>query len=144
MTKQGAATRQRLERRFPRIQTPPPEHLVANGRAWVRVKAAKPWEPTGVGDALVGEFIGKTTRPGKNPGSTYGVITLRTAQGSLTISGTVISDLFQAQAIKEDQTVRVVYKGERVSAAQFTYKVYDLFLAADELTAVEAQQEDDT
>jgi hypothetical protein len=126
----SAAVQARLERRWPRIEEPKPEKLVADGRVWSKVQAAKPWRPREVGDALVGEFVSQSTRAGES--GSYSVVTLKTAEGKLTVSGVVIQSLFDSAALPAGATVRVVYKGENTSAMGRTWKDFELFVATDE------------
>ena len=113
--------------------TPPPvtvtqEHLVADGRRWRRVRAPRPWKPRQVGDVLVGTVLARAVRPGSE-GSSYGVTTLQTEDGAVTISGVVISSLFDAAGeLASNVLVRVVYLGEQVSAANRTYKDFELYV----------------
>ena len=132
MTKQGDKARARIAKRYPRVPIPAPETVVANGRAWIKVESARPWRPTAPGDVLIGEYVGRSTRPGDG-GTVYGVITIRTEHGARTVSGVVISGLFESASPAEGATVRIVYKGEHRSLAERTYRDFELYLARDEM-----------
>jgi hypothetical protein len=109
------------------------EEIVANGHRWVKVNAARPWRPLGDGDVLIARYLTRAVRPGDN-GTTYGVITLGTPEGALTISGIVISRLFDAAGdLAVGTLVRVVFMGEKISGAKRTYKDYDLYIEKDAL-----------
>ena len=126
----SAAARARIERRWPKIKTPEAEKMIAAGRVWTKVQAAKPWRPREIGDAMIGEFVARSERV--TPTGSYSVITLRTEQGALTVSGVVVSALFDAADPVQDQTVRIVYKGEQTSIAGRVWRDFDLFIATDE------------
>lgn len=134
MTKQGDATRARLAKRLanklstvPAIETPKPEVLVADGRVWIKVPTPKLWRPVAPGEVLIGELVARGTKVAAN-GGVYGVVTLKTDRGSMMISGVVITSLFDAADCDPGAIVRVVFRGEHVSAEGRTYKDYDLFL----------------
>jgi len=127
----GDRIRARLRKRFPKVQPPPPEMVVAESRVWVKVRAPRPWKPKQLGDVLVGQLLARTTKVVKDE-SSYGVVVLQTEQGPLTIAGVVISSLFDASGAPIGATVRVVYRGEHVSLAGRKYRDFDLYLAQDE------------
>ena len=132
-TKAGEKTRARLEKKFPRVKERPPEVVVAGGRAWVKVDRPTPWRPPHAGDELVGEYVGRSTRPSSHGTGVYGVITIRTNDGVFTLSGVVITSLFEAANPPSGAAVRIVYKGEQHAAmGGYAYRTYDLFLAKDE------------
>lgn len=97
---------------------------------WTKVQAARPWKPRAVGDVLIGEFIGHSVRVGAT--GSYGVVTLRTEVGTLTVSGVVIRSLFEAADVPKDALVRVVFNGEQTGPAGRTWRDFDLFVATDE------------
>lgn len=138
MSEQGDKVRARLEKRWPRIKGPAPEIVSVDGRAWAKVQAAKPWKPRGVGDVLIGEFVGHSIRQGAT--GSYGVATLRTEVGTVTISGVVIRSLVEAANIPAGATVRVVYNGEQTGPAGRTWRDFDLFVAVDELPEMDVDR----
>lgn len=137
MTKQGDAIRARLSKRLanklagPKIEPPKPEVLVADGYAWVKVPSPKTWRPVAPGEVLIGELVARGTKTASD-GGTYGVVTLKTDRGPMMITGVVITSLFDTADCEPGAIVRVVFRGEQVSAAGRTYKDYDLFLVKGE------------
>lgn len=132
MSRQGDKIRTRLAKAFPKTQQAAGEVVVADGRVWTKVSAPKPWRPAEGGAVLVGELVGRSTRPGDN-GKVYGVATIRDADGGTwTVSGVVITSLFEAAACGIGTAVRIVFKGEYPSAYGRPWRDYDLFLAKEE------------
>jgi hypothetical protein len=129
MSDQGDKVRARLEKRWPKINSPAPQTVEIDGRTWAKVQAARPWRPRSVGDVLIGEFIGHSVRAGAT--GSYGVATLRTEVGTLTISGVVIRSLVEAADVPKGATVRVVYNGEQTGPAGRTWRDFDLFVAVE-------------
>lgn len=136
MSKQGERVRERLSRRFPNYRAKlhaeidaalaTPERVVAEGARWTRVRRAERWQPEAEGESLVGEYVGRSMRQGSY--GPYMVCTLRTTEGVRTISGTVISELLDAVTPEPGRVVRVVFGGQRESAAGHKYRTYDLYL----------------
>ena len=79
---------------------------------------------------LIGEFVAHSVRMGST--GSYGVATLRTEIGTLTVSGVVIRGLFEAADVPKDALVRVVFNGEQTGPAGRTWRDFDLFVATDE------------
>lgn len=104
------------------------EPVISHGKQWVKIDSPKPWCPTS-GEVLVAKYLSRTTRPGHN-GTSYGVVTLGTEDGAVTISGVVISRLFDVAGDLEYGTmVRVQFKGEQLSGGTGrVFKDYDLWV----------------
>lgn len=106
----------------------PTADLVAEGRRWRRVAGPRPWRPKHDGDVLIGRLLARSTKPGDG-GTNYGVATLESLEGPVTITGVVITGLLDAAGTLEEGTLlRVVYRGEEVSTAGRKYKVYELYV----------------
>lgn len=118
----------RLARRFPGVEPPAGERLVADGRVWVKVPRPRAWRPTEPGAVLIGELVSRSTRP-TGDGGVYGVVTLRTDDGPVTVSGVVVSALFESAGAVAGTLVRIVYLGERTSQKFRTYRDFELYLA---------------
>lgn len=92
-------------------------------KRWNRVKAPKVWRPED-GDELTGVFIGSQVRNGMY--GDYTVYFIRTKNGVLYTSGSMLNDLFSQ--IGEGEPVKLIFTGMKISGMSGNeYKSFELY-----------------
>ncbi len=102
-----------------------PKELVADGRRWEKVQGARVWRPLGQGETVIGEFLGRSLRTGTT--GAYETFLIKTDEGTLSLSGTVLKNLFDDGAIQPGVQVRVVFLGLKQGTTN-TYKDFDVYV----------------
>jgi hypothetical protein len=115
------------------------ENLVAEGKRWKRVEAAKPWRPN-PGDSITGVYLGISTSDGRF--GPYKRITVRTEKdGAFTVSGTVLISLVEGAGLELGQTIKIVFGGYKTTDTFRTPSGWEMALIEEKTGVTMEDQE---
>lgn len=107
---------------------------------WRKVTAPRPWNPTEVGQELIGYYGGRTLRQGQH-GQYEVVIVHVPMDGAYTLTGVRIIQLLDASMAGIGHPVRIVWQGLHETAAGHKMKMYDVLVADGDAIPADALPE---
>ncbi len=94
---------------------------------WRKIDAPRTWNPTQVGEELIGNYGGRTMRSGAF--GQYEVVLIHTDDRAFMVSGVRIIQLIDAAILESFETIRIVFQGwQAIAGGEKKMRLFDLYV----------------